>query len=165
VPASKGGAEVSPPGDIPDNQAFVAFSPADNRYTVKVPEGWARADAAAHVTFTDKLNVIDIVVVAAAAAPTTDSAKIEEPPKLAATTRCFQLVAVNSVSRKAGPVVLIRYKVDALPDPVTGKTVRDDVERYEFWRNGTLALVTLSAPAGSDNVDPWKIVTDSFAWR
>src|SRR5690242_20999784 len=34
--------ESNPPGDIPDNQAFVAYtSPADG-FLVKVPEGWGR---------------------------------------------------------------------------------------------------------------------------
>ena len=43
--------------------------------------------------------------------------------------------------------------------------VPDAVERYEFWRGGTEAVVTLSGAAGSDNVDPWRLVTDSFTWR
>ena len=43
--------------------------------------------------------------------------------------------------------------------------IRDEVERYEFWRNGKQATLSLSAPVGSDNVDPWKVVTDSFTWR
>jgi len=38
------------------------------------------------------------------------------------------------------------------------------VERYEFWKNGTAVIITLSSAAGSDNVDPWKTVTDSFVW-
>jgi hypothetical protein len=42
--------------------------------------------------------------------------------------------------------------------------IRDDIERYEFWRNGTQATITLSSPVGSDNVDPWRTVTDSFSW-
>jgi hypothetical protein len=25
-------------------------------------------------------------------------------------------------------------------------------------------VVTLSAPVGSDNVDPWRIITDSLSW-
>ena len=55
--------------------------------------------------------------------------------------------------------------VDAPADPVTGKVVHDAVERYEFWRAGTEAILTLSGPVGADNVDPWRIVTDSFRWR
>jgi hypothetical protein len=47
---------------------------------------------------------------------------------------------------------------------VTGKTITNDVERYELWRAGKLAIVTLQAPHGSDNVDAWKLVTSSFRW-
>jgi putative hemolysin len=164
VAGSSSGAESSPPGDIPDDQAFVAYTPPTGTYTVKVPEGWARTDAGDHVTFTDKLNTIDIDVVAASTAPTVASAKATEVPTLEKATTCFELVDVTSTTRTSGPFVLITYRADAAPDTVTGKVVRDDVERYESWKNGKEAVLTLTGPAGSDNVDPWKIVTDSFTW-
>ena len=52
--------EVSPAGDIPDNQAYVAFTPPGGRFSVKVPEGWAQRSAGGAVSFTDKLNTIRI---------------------------------------------------------------------------------------------------------
>jgi hypothetical protein len=60
--------------------------------------------------------------------------------------------------------VVAFYRADAAADPVTGKVVNDDIERYQFWKNGTLVTLTLSGPHGADNVDPWRIVTDSFRW-
>src|SRR4051812_8800504 len=63
--------EVSPPGDIPDNQAFVRYSPPGAQFSVKVPEGWARVSAAGAVTFTDKLNSVRMGSAHAPAAPTT----------------------------------------------------------------------------------------------
>jgi hypothetical protein len=42
--------------------------------------------------------------------------------------------------------------------------VSQDVERYEFWHSGHTLTLTLSAPVGSDNVDPWRTVTDSLQW-
>ena len=50
-------------------------------------------------------------------------------------------------------------------DPVTGKTRVDAVERYVFFRAGKQVTLTLSGPNGADNVDPWRIVTDSFGWQ
>src|SRR3954451_8902625 len=50
--------ESSPPGDIPDNQAFVAYRPPGGGFSVKVPEGWSRIATGGAVTFTDKLNSI-----------------------------------------------------------------------------------------------------------
>src|SRR6478752_5729841 len=57
-PANPNAKESSPAGDIPDNQAYVAYSPPGADYSVKVPEGWARTAAGGAVTFTDKLNAI-----------------------------------------------------------------------------------------------------------
>jgi hypothetical protein len=165
VAGSNSGPETNPAGDIPDDQAFVAYSPPDGLYSVKVPEGWARTQSAAHVAFTDKLNRIDLQVVDAPTAPTVESVKADDVPALAAANTCFDVGAVGTVTRTAGTAVRVTYRADAAADPVTGKVVPDDVERYTFWKDGKAVVLTLSGPVGSDNVDPWKIVTDSFAWR
>src|SRR4051812_48272554 len=67
--------EVSPAGDIPDNQAYVAYSPPGARYTVKVPEGWSRIAAGKTITFTDKLNSITMETRSASGAPTVATTK------------------------------------------------------------------------------------------
>jgi hypothetical protein len=164
VSGDTGGADANPPGDIPDNQAFVEFTPPTGDYTINVPEGWARTDGQNDVTFTDKLNTIRVQIVLAATAPTPESAQAQDVPKLAAEVPCFGEGDVSMVTRSAGEAVLITYQADGPADEVTGKVVRDDVERYEFWQGGKEAIITLSGPAGSDNVDPWKLVTDSFRW-
>ena len=157
--------EVNPAGDIPDNQVFVAFSPPSGGFTVKVPEGWARVEVTGAVTFTDKLNSIRIETTSAAAAPTARSAQQDELPPIMAAATNFRPGKVSLVARKAGAAVLITYGADGAADPVTGKVVHDAVERYEFWKGGREAILTLSGPQGADNVDPWRIVTDSFVWR
>jgi hypothetical protein len=162
---SKSAVEASPAGDIPDTQTFKDYSSPDNVYAVKVPEGWALKEAPGRATFTDKLNAIDIQVADAPVAPTVELAKATEVPQLGSTVSKFQLADVTTVTRPAGNAVLITYTAEAAPDSVIGKVVRDDVERYEFWRNGKEVILTLAAPTGSDNVDPWKVVTDSFSWR
>jgi hypothetical protein len=156
--------ESAPPGDIPDNQAFVPYSHPSPGYTVKVPEGWAMTNAGNAVVFTDKYNNIRIASIAAATAPTMTSARASEVPAIQSSGTGFRLGNVTSVSRAAGTAVLITYQADSAPNPVTGKVVVEAVERYEFWRNGTEITVSLSSPVGSDNVDPWRKVTDSFAW-
>jgi len=158
-----GGTETPPPGDIPDTTAYVAYRPGSGQYEVKVPEGWARIASPAGVSFTDKLNTITIRT-APAAAPTVASARAGEVPAIQRSLRGFTLSGLGVVSRPAGSVVLIRYSADSQPDPVTGKVYRDAFERYEFFRNGTEAVVTLAGPSGADNVDPWRTVTGSFRW-
>ncbi len=157
--------EVNPAGDIPDNQAFVAYTPPGGSYSVKVPEGWARTDGAGVITFTDKLNSVRMESAAVPTAPTVESARATEVPEITALAKNYEPGKVDSVPRPAGDVVLITYRADSAPDPVTGKIIHLDVERYEFYRDGTEVILTLSGPQGADNVDPWKIVTDSFSWQ
>jgi len=163
--ASPNAPEVNPAGDIPDNQVFVPYRPPGARFTFKVPEGWARVQRGGTVTFTDKLNTIRMETRPAPAAPTVASARQAELPAIRSAGRRYEPGEVTRVRRPAGGVVLVTYKADAPADPVTGKVVHDAVERYEYWRGGTEAILTLAGPVGADNVDPWRIVTDSFRWR
>jgi hypothetical protein len=165
VAGSTGGKEVTVPGDIPDTQAFVEYASPDGVFVVRVPEGWARAETASGVSFTDKLNTVAITTAATPAAPTIASTRADVVPALQRTAPCFALTDVTVAKRKGGDAILVTYHADSPADPVTGKVVRDDVERYSFWKNGHEAVLTLSASAGSDNVDPWRTVTDSFRWK
>ncbi|MFC4039271.1 hypothetical protein ACFO1B_12650 [Dactylosporangium siamense] len=150
-------------GDIPDNQAFVEYRPAGDRYAIKVPEGWARSESGDTVTFTDKLNTITVALGARPTAPDA-AAGTKDLADLSATTAGFTAGKVSTVDRKAGPALLVTYRADAPADPVTGKVVNDDVERYQFWQATSLLTVTLAGPHGADNVDPWRTVTDSVRW-
>jgi hypothetical protein len=134
--------EVSPAGDIPDNQAYVRYAPPAAGFSVKVPEGWSRTQVGGAVVFTDKLNSI----------------RLEQgaPPRRAG--------QASTVHRAAGTAQKLTYTMKAPPDPVTGKVVTDAVERYVFTRGGRTAVLTLSSPKGADSVDPWRIVTDSLRW-
>jgi hypothetical protein len=157
--------EVSPSGDIPDNQAYVPYLAPGTNVTVKVPEGWSRTSAATGTTFTDKLNSITIEQRKAAGAVTVAQAKQADVPALAKSVEGFRLKSVATLQRKAGPVVRISYLAVAKKNPVTGKGGTDAVERYLFVKSGKELVLTLSGPKGADNVDPWKIVSDSVAWR
>ncbi|WP_037500128.1 hypothetical protein [Solirubrobacter soli] len=146
--------ENSPPGDIPDNQAFVAYAPPHAGYSVKVPEGWARTTADGATSFTDKLNTVTLEAGDATSAPTVADAKRTAPAK----------ARVSLVKRTSGPAVRITYLAQSRPDPVTGKARTNAVERYLFFHAGREAILTLSGPKGADNVDPWRIITDSLRW-
>jgi hypothetical protein len=156
--------EINPAGDIPDNQAYVAYTVPSGAFSVRIPEGWARAVSGGTVSFTDHYNSIRLETVAASTAPTVDSARQTELPAIRQQASGVSNEAVGSVTRTAGTAVLITYQSTSAPNPVTGKVARLAVERYELWRGGTEAILTLSAPVGSDNVDPWKTVTDGFRW-
>jgi hypothetical protein len=157
--------EVNETGDIPDNQVFVAYTPPAGGFSFKVPEGWARSESGGAVVFTDKLNSIRMETIDTATAPTVASVTQTDLPPIRAAAKNFEAGAVKMVTRRSGPAVLATYRADAPPNPVTGKVVHDDIERYEFWRAGKAVILTLAGPKGADNVDPWRIVTDSFGWQ
>ncbi|MCW3016384.1 MAG: lipoprotein [Solirubrobacterales bacterium] len=159
------GPEVSPSGDIPDNQAYVAYSPPGGGYSVKVPEGWSRTDAGSGVTsFDDKLNRVQMQTTPAKAALTASEAHRTELPLLAKTVPGFKAGTISTVTRTAGKAVRITYQAQSPADAVTGKSHTDAVERYVFFHNGKDVVLTLSGPKGADNVDPWKIVTNSVRY-
>jgi hypothetical protein len=154
----------NPPGDIPDDQVFVAYHSDAGGYTVDLPEGWARTESGPNVSFVDKLDSIDVEITPSAGAPTVDSVEANEVPQLTSEVEAFQKVEVKALDLPAGKAVRMRYRANSAPDPVTGKKVRLEVDRYELFKDGKVAVMSLSAPAGSDNVDVWKQISSSFKW-
>jgi hypothetical protein len=157
--------EQSPAGDIPDNQAYVPYAVPGAGYSVKVPEGWSRTNAAGAVTFTDKLNSIRLESRRSSSPPTVAQAKRTEVPRLARTVKGFGGASATEVTRGAGKAVRITYSAAGKANPVTGRTAAAAVERYLYFKGGREAVVTLTAPKGADNVDPWRIVSSSLRWR
>ncbi|MFD5734204.1 hypothetical protein ACFWIY_15400 [Streptomyces sioyaensis] len=159
-------ADTNPPGDIPDTQVFVPWSAPGGRFTVKVPEGWARVTQGSATVFTDKFNTVRVEGIRATAAPTVNSVRAKDIPAIRAAGTHFSLVKVVNVQRKGGKAVLAEYRADSAPNQVTGKRIPLDVQRYVFYKPGKgEAVVTLSGAVGADNVDPWRTVTDSFRWH
>jgi hypothetical protein len=164
-PASKPpAAETNPAGDIPDNQAFVPYAAPDSTFSVSVPEGWARTSQGQATIFTDKLNSVRIESQPRPTAPDAASVAASEVPALRSSVSGFQGGQVSTVQRRAGTAVLVSYQAVAAPDAVTGRSVTDAVQRYEFWKSGQQVTLTLSGPKDADNVDPWRLVTDSLRW-
>jgi hypothetical protein len=153
--------ESNPPGDIPDNTAFVPYHSVKGGWTVTVPEGWSRTTTGTSVTFTDKLNTVQVDAEPGSAV-TLERAKKTDVPALANGTRAFTLTSLTQVTLPAGPAILISYQANSDPNPVTGKQYRLDVLRYELFHAGTRTTLTLLSPVGADNVDPWRIVTQSL---
>lgn len=158
------GTESNPPGDIPDTQAYVAFSVPGKPVSVKVPEGWARNLNGDITMFTDKLNGVQVRVTASTAALSQTSVRSTEVPSLQRVVPKFTLGAITTVRRAGQPVLLLTYQGDSAPNQVTGKVVRDAFERYIFVHGGLRLDLTLFAPTNADNVDPWRLVSDSVRW-
>lgn len=155
-------AEKNPPGDIPDNVAFVRYSNASGRYSFTHPEGWAETTTGSTVTYTDKLNGVQVQRGKLTTTPTTDSAKQQDVPALKSSQAAFELRAVTAATVPGGTGVRIVYRRNSAPDPVTGRQYRDEVERYELVSGGREVIVELFGPVGSDNVDAYKTMITSL---
>ena len=156
--------EQNPAGDIPDNQAFVRYVSTAGGYSIEMPEGWARIESGSSVSFSDKLHTFTVEIACAPSAPTVESANASEVPVLTQSIEAFTLVGVSGITLPAGPAIKISYQSNSGPDEVTGKQHRLDVDRYEIFKDGRQAIITLAAPAGSDNVDISNQVSSSFQW-
>ena len=157
-------AEKSPPGDIPDNQAFVAFR-SPQGFSIKVPEGWARRESADAVHFSDKYNALQVVVSARAAAPTLASLKAGEIAALEQSPKAVRVTSAKALALPAGAAFVVHYGSNSDPNPVTNKAIRLDSATYYLWKAGKLATLTVSAPAGADNADQWLLMARSFTWQ
>jgi len=157
--------EKNPPGDIPDSQVFVNYSPASGLYKIDVPEGWARMAAGDNATFMDKLDGVSIEISKAAGPITAQSVEKDQVPALKKAEHAVEVQSVSSVKLPGGPAVLVVYTSNSLPDPVTDKQVRLENNRYYYYQKGQLAVLNLYAPQGADNVDQWKRISESFRWQ
>ncbi len=155
-------AEKNPPGDIPDNVAYVPYTNVAGKYSFTHPEGWAEATKGGSVTFTDKLNGVHGRAGTLIVAPTVDSAKQQDVPALMRGQAAFELRGVTPVTEPGGSGVRIVYRRNSVPDSVTGRQYRDEVERYELVSRGREVIVELYGPVGSDNVDAYKTMITSL---
>ncbi|WP_066370559.1 hypothetical protein [Herbidospora mongoliensis] len=131
---------------IPDSTVFLPFRPPGQGYEVKVPKGWARKDLPTGATFTDRLNSVRVEIGVRPDPP--GSVRIDLKP----------------VDRAGGEAMRTTFHADSSPDPVTGKVVREEIDRYVFTKGGRQAVLTLAGPVGADNVGPWRTLSNSFRW-
>jgi hypothetical protein len=157
--------ESNPPGDIPDNLAFVRYRNARGHYTFTHPEGWAQTGRGTRVTFTDKLNGVSADILAAASAPTVASARSTDVPRLRQSVPAFRLRGISAVSLPGAKGVRIVFRRNSAADPVTGKIYRDEVEEYLVFRSGRLVRLDLFGPVGADNVDAYRTMSQSLRIR
>ena len=66
----------------------------------------------------------------------------------------------------AGPnkVVKVTYTTEGQKSPVTGKRPKITVDRYVYFNGGKVATVDLATPVGVDNVDAYRMISESFRW-
>jgi hypothetical protein len=157
--------EKSPLGDIPDTQAFVKYVSTQGGYSLEVPEGWARAVHEPDVSFIEKFNGVKLTVVNSDQIPTTATIKDNQAAELQKNGRAVKILEIKEVTLAGGKAILVKFESNSEPNDVTNKQVRQDNENYYYYKAGKLAVLTLWAPLGADNVDQWIKMSDSFRWN
>jgi hypothetical protein len=73
-------------------------------------------------------------------------------------------IAVHSGKAKSAAGEKRSFTRQSAPDPVTGKRVPLLVDVYEYEAGGKVAVLELSTPEGVDNVDAYRMISESFKW-
>jgi hypothetical protein len=151
-------ANAAAAGDIPDNQIFLAFHDAAAGYSIKYPEGWAQRGSGSNVTFRDKNNVIRAV--------TTQGAAWTKPTVAAdlQTLKARLQGGPQAITLSGKPAFKVVYRTVSAPNAVTGKRVTLTVDRYYLSKPGRRAVLDLGSPVGVDNVDAYRLISESFRW-
>jgi hypothetical protein len=157
-------AEKNPPGDIPDSQVFIDYN-SKFGFTMKVPEGWARADRADGASFIDKLDGVVVTETTTDRQPTVATVRTDYVPSLQKSLRAVKISAVKAVKLPSGSAIRIVYTSNSEPNAVTNKQIRLENERFLYFKDGKLVSLELYAPKGADNVDQWQLMSRSFKWN
>ena len=152
-------ANAAAAGDIPDNQIFLVFHDPHAGYSMKYPEGWAQQGSAGRVTFRDKNNVIRAVV---ANGPAWTLASVQSDVRALKGARAQS--PPRSIRLSGRPAFKLVYRTVSAPNPVTGKRVTLTVDRYYLSTRNRRAVLDLGSPVGVDNVDAYRLISQSFKW-
>jgi hypothetical protein len=72
--------------------------------------------------------------------------------------------APQSIQLSGRPAFKVVYRTVSAPNPVTGKRVTLTVDRYYFSTPNRRAVLDLGSPVGVDNVDAYRMISQSFKW-
>jgi hypothetical protein len=162
--ASAGASEAASTaqGDIPDNQQFLTYKNPSSGYSVSYPEGWARSGRGSDITFQDKSNTVTIRV-ASGQQPTAASVTAELKQEASADP-CLSPGQPQATTAGPNQVVKVTYTTEGQKSPVTGQRPKITVDRYVYSKGGKVATVDLATPVGVDNVDAYRMISESFRW-
>jgi hypothetical protein len=149
-------------GDIPDNQQFLAYRNRPGGYSISFPEGWARSGSGADVTFQDKSNTI--VIKAEPGSRPTPASVLAQLKQEASADPCLHAGQPQRTTAGPNQVVKVTYTTEGQKSPVTGQRPKVTVDRYVYFKGGRVATVDLGTPVGVDNVDAYRMISQSFRW-
>lgn len=154
-------AAANPAGDIPDSTKYTARRFPQGGLTISFPDGWSSKATTSSVHFTSTVNFIDVSWRIRLPGQTAAAATAHDVTWLKRSLPDFLLRSIHAVALSGGPAVLSIYETTSAPDSVSGRRYRLVVERFTFVHTTRVLVLSLSSPVGADNVDPWRIISQS----
>jgi hypothetical protein len=162
VPAAAATHLAAGGGDIPDSAVYLTYTAP--HFRIKYVEGWGRQGSGSQVTFSDKDSVEQITLLAPLRGSLEGFVRGHELSALRH-TGATQVHGPAAVTLPAGRAWYLQYLAPSSPDQVTGKVVSLRTDRYYLAGPHQVAVLTLAAPLTDDNVDAFRLISRSFAWR
>lgn len=154
-------ASPNPAGDISDSTKYTARPFPQGGFTISLPDGWSSKTMASSAHFTSTVNSVDVSWRPRISGQTASGATSHDVALLKRSLPNFRLRSTHAVTLGGGPAVLSVYETTGSADPVTGRKYRLVVERFTFVHTTHVLVLSLSSPVGADNVDPWRIISQS----
>jgi hypothetical protein len=151
-------------GDIPDTATYLRYK--GRSYSIEHVEGWVQARLSQDGVRMSDIDSFERVTLQSQ--PRHSLTAFVQGPGLTQTKREYQRVvktSVGTVRLHTGSAVRLVFHARSAPDPVTGKQVTLVIDRYYVPGRTHLAVITLATPVGVDNVDAFRRIAQSFAWK
>ncbi len=156
-------------GTAPTGVLFPVYTNKDAGYSFEYPGGWRVAEKGSEVRIARFGNAVTAVIRPRPHAPFYKGyqkqletmlkqnddkiiSKIDQPAKEIQVGKDKVTMAVIEQVRPTGP------GADSPKDTLI-------VNRYLFWKNGKLMLLSMSSVKGVDNNDAWNLMANSFKWN
>ena len=156
-------------GTAPTGALFPVYTNKDAGYSFEYPGGWRIAEKGSEVRIARFGNAVTAVIRPRPHAPFYKGyqkqletmlkqnddkiiSKIDQPAKEIKVGKDKVTMAVIEQVRPTGP------GADSPKDTLV-------VNRYLFWKNGKLMLLSMSSVKGVDNNDAWNLMANSFKWN
>ena len=156
-------------GTAPTGVLFPVYTNKDAGYSFEYPGGWRIAEKGSEVRIARFGNAVTAVIRPRPHAPFYKGyqkqletmlkqhddkiiSKIDQPAREITVGKDKVTMAVIEQVRPTGP------GADAPKDTLI-------VNRYLFWKNGKLMLLSMSSVKGVDNNDAWNLMANSFKWN
>jgi hypothetical protein len=168
TPGGSSGGFVPATGTADTGELFPSYTNQEAGYSLDYPGGWRVTEKGSDVRIARFGNAISVVVRPRAKAPYYKSYQAQLETLLAKNdkkllSKIDQPASLFTVGKdKITKVVIEQVRPTGAP-PAPDETVV--TSRYLFWKDGQLALLSMSAVKGIDNSAAFDLMASSFRWN